>query len=73
MQQHFLRLQKTLGKTALFVTHDLREALLLATRIALLHEGRLELLVKADEFLKTESVPAQAFLATLGSSVNAAQ
>ena len=39
LQREFLSLQKQLGKTVLFVTHDLHEALLLGTRIALLEEG----------------------------------
>jgi osmoprotectant transport system ATP-binding protein len=65
MQQHFSRLRKAYGKTALFVTHDIREALLLGTRIALLHEGRLDVVASPDEFLRTESVHARAFLATL--------
>ena len=34
-------LQKTLGKTILFVTHDQIEALTMADRIAVLHEGRI--------------------------------
>jgi osmoprotectant transport system ATP-binding protein len=65
MQQHFAHLNRTLGKTALFVTHDIREALALGTRIALLKEGRLEVVAKADEFSQAHSPEAQAFLATL--------
>jgi ABC-type proline/glycine betaine transport system ATPase subunit len=34
-----------------FVTHDLREALLLATRIALMEQGRLAALLTPEEFL----------------------
>src|SRR5207244_4932441 len=41
MQKEFAALQKRLNKTVVFVTHDLREALLLATRIALMEDGRL--------------------------------
>ena len=37
-------MRRRLGKTAIFVTHDVREALLVATRIALLHNGRLAVL-----------------------------
>lgn len=65
MQRHFVRLQRTFGKTALFVTHDIREALMLGTRIALLKEGRLETIVPPDEFLQARSPEALAFLATL--------
>jgi osmoprotectant transport system ATP-binding protein len=65
MQQHFARLRRDLGKTAIFVTHDIREALMLGTRIALLQDGRLEVLARAEDFARSESAEAQAFLATL--------
>lgn len=65
MQQHFASLREAYGKTALFVTHDIREALLLGTRIALLHEGRLEVLATPEEFLRASSPQGKAFLATL--------
>jgi ABC-type proline/glycine betaine transport system ATPase subunit len=41
-----------LGKTSIFVTHDPREAMLLATHIALLREGRLEVLEEPANFLR---------------------
>ena len=66
MQTHFGQLRKAFGKTAIFVTHDIREALLLGTRIALLKDGRLEACVKAEEFAQLRSPEASAFLATLG-------
>jgi osmoprotectant transport system ATP-binding protein len=66
MQGHFAQLRQAFGKTALFVTHDIREALMLGTRIALLKDGRLEVVARADEFLKSQSEEALAFLATLG-------
>jgi len=56
LQREFLSLQKQLGKTVLFVTHDLHEALRLGTRIALLEDGRLVSLTSKDEFL-TSSEP----------------
>jgi osmoprotectant transport system ATP-binding protein len=65
MQQRFARLQRTFGKTALFVTHDIREALMLGNRIALLKEGRLEVVAPADEFVRARSQEARAFLGTL--------
>lgn len=65
LQRQFLELRRTLGKTAIFVTHDVQEALRVATRMALLHEGRLELLTSPTEFLRTQSDTARAFLACL--------
>jgi ABC-type proline/glycine betaine transport system ATPase subunit len=59
-------LRQAFRKTALFVTHDIREALMLGTRIALLKDGRLETVARADEFAQARSPEARAFLATLG-------
>ena len=42
LQHELLSLQERLHKTIVFVTHDVFEALRLADRIAVLHEGRLE-------------------------------
>ncbi|MBS0535388.1 MAG: glycine betaine/L-proline ABC transporter ATP-binding protein [Proteobacteria bacterium] len=41
MQDELLRLQRTLHKTILFITHDFQEALKLGTRIAIMSEGEL--------------------------------
>lgn len=65
MQQHFLALRRDFAKAALFVTHDLREALLLGSRIALLHDGRVEWIGARDEFLRATSPHARTFLRTL--------
>jgi osmoprotectant transport system ATP-binding protein len=51
LQREFGALQQRLGKTIVFVTHDLREALLLGTRIALLEAGRLEGVYAPAQFL----------------------
>jgi osmoprotectant transport system ATP-binding protein len=53
LQREFLALQQRLGKTVLFVTHDLHEALRLGTRIALLEQGRLVSLTSAQEFRRS--------------------
>jgi osmoprotectant transport system ATP-binding protein len=53
LQREFLSLQQQLGKTVLFVTHDLHEALRLGTRIALLEAGRLISLSSGEEFLSS--------------------
>jgi glycine betaine/proline transport system ATP-binding protein len=42
MQDEFLRLQATLHKTIVFITHDFDEAIRLADRIAIMKEGRIE-------------------------------
>jgi osmoprotectant transport system ATP-binding protein len=65
LQQHFLELRKTYRKTALFVTHDVREALLMGTRIALLNRGELETITSASDFVNLRTPEAQAFLATI--------
>lgn len=65
LQKQFLALRRDLGKTAIFVTHDVREALMLASRIALLREGELELAATPGEFLQASTDEARAFLACL--------
>ncbi len=65
LQREFRTLRSTWTKTSLFVTHDVREALALATRIALLHEGRLEVVATPREFLAAKSGEARFFLAAL--------
>ncbi|WP_353943232.1 betaine/proline/choline family ABC transporter ATP-binding protein [Streptomyces sp. HUAS MG91] len=42
LQTEFLRLQQTLNKTVLFVTHDIEEAVRLGDRIAVYGQGRIE-------------------------------
>jgi osmoprotectant transport system ATP-binding protein len=61
LQQQFLDLRDRLGKTALLVTHDVREALLLGTRIGVLHHGRLVFLGGRAEFLKADDPEVRAF------------
>jgi osmoprotectant transport system ATP-binding protein len=65
LQKQFLALRNALHKTAIFVTHDVREALMLGTRIGLMSNGRLELLATPQEFCCAESSEANAFLAGL--------
>ena len=54
MQKEFRALQQRLHKTVIFVTHDLREALLLADRIALLEEGRLVVDLPVADFSRSQ-------------------
>ena len=65
LQREFAELSRTLGKTAILVTHDVREALTLATRIGLMHRGRLLLLEPPDRFLNSDEPQARAYLDTL--------
>ena len=65
LQRQYVALHRGLHKTSIFVTHDVREALLLASRIGLLHNGSLELLGSPAEFRQAHTPEAQAFLAVL--------
>lgn len=65
LQKQFLAWRRTFQKTSLFVTHDVREALMLGTRIGLMRGGRLELLATPEEFVRAERDEARAFLASL--------
>ncbi len=51
LQQELLALKARLKKTIVFVTHDIFEALTLADRIAVLHEGHLEQVGTPDEMV----------------------
>jgi len=65
LQREFKALCRRLGKTIVFVTHDVREALLLGDRVALLAEGRLAFAGPAHELRRAEHPEARAFAATL--------
>ncbi len=65
LQREFSALARRLGKTIVFVTHDIREALLLASRIALLESGRLVALATPQEFLHLDHPEVQAFTGSL--------
>ena len=66
LQHEFLALQKSLQKTVVFVTHDLREALLLGTRIALMEEGKLITTVTPKEFLQSSEPLIKQYTAAFG-------
>jgi osmoprotectant transport system ATP-binding protein len=65
LQQQFLSLQRDFQKTSIFVTHDVREAMRLGTKIALLAAGRLDFIASPREFRSAASPEARAFLACL--------
>jgi osmoprotectant transport system ATP-binding protein len=65
LQKEFAELSHRLGKTVIFVTHDVREALLLASRIGLMHAGHLVLLETPENFLRSTEEHARAYIETL--------
>jgi osmoprotectant transport system ATP-binding protein len=66
LRQEFTSLQQRLRKTVVFVTHDLREALLLGTRIALMESGKLIALLPPQEFLQSQDAPVAAYVDAFG-------
>jgi osmoprotectant transport system ATP-binding protein len=65
LQQQFLELQLDFKKTSIFVTHDVREAIRIGTRIALLVRGMVEIVSTPAEFQRAQGGEARAFLACL--------
>ena len=72
MQNEFLKIQNTLKKTIIFITHDFDEAIKLADRIIIMNEGIIvqigspeDLIMKpADDYVKefTEDLPRERLL-----------
>lgn len=60
VQHEFQALQRRLGKTIVIVTHDVTEALLLGTRIALMESGALDGVYTPKEFLQSNHPVATA-------------
>jgi len=65
IQQEFRSLQERLQKTMVFVTHDVREALLLAHRIGLVKDGKMVLLGPPSDLLESKDAEARAFAACI--------
>jgi len=65
LQKEFAALVREMNKTAVFVTHDLHEALTLGDRIALMERGRLIFIGSPSEFLKADAPLARAYLETI--------
>ena len=65
LQREFASLVSDLGKTAVFVTHDLHEAMLLGSRIALMDKGKIVLLDKPKAFQRSDVPLVRAYLDTV--------
>ena len=70
LQKEFAALVKDLGKTAVFVTHDLHEAFVLGTRICLMDKGKIVLNDTPENFQKSDLPLARAYLETIADGRN---
>lgn len=66
LQREFLALRRGLHKTVVFVTHDLREALRLGSRIALMEAGKLVTVLTPAEFVRSSDPWAAAYVRAFG-------
>lgn len=65
LQREFRQLQQQLGKTVIFVTHDIQEAFFLASKIGLMQSGHLVELETPAQFRASQHLEARAFLECL--------
>jgi osmoprotectant transport system ATP-binding protein len=72
LQREFLLLQQRLHKTVVFVTHDLREALRIGSRIALMEAGKLVTVLTPREFVKSSDPWAEAYVRAFGDGLDSA-
>jgi osmoprotectant transport system ATP-binding protein len=62
LQDEFRRLSRRLGTSVLFVTHDVREALLMGDQVGLLEDGRLAFRGGPEAFRESDHPLVRAFL-----------
>jgi glycine betaine/proline transport system ATP-binding protein len=67
MQEQLIELQRTLGKTIVFITHDLNEAMHLGDRIAVMRDGRVVQIGTPEQIL---SEPADDYVAQFVTDVD---
>ena len=72
LQREFLSLQQRVHKTVVFVSHDLREALRLGSRIALMEAGKLVTVLTPAEFLTSSDPWASAYVRAFGAGLESA-
>ncbi|HBE82857.1 MAG TPA: ABC transporter ATP-binding protein, partial [Blastocatellia bacterium] len=65
LQKEFASIVLRMGKTAVFVTHDLHEAMLLGTRIVLMEKGQIVLNAEPADFEASEIPLVRAYLETI--------
>ncbi len=65
LQKEFARTVRELGKTAVFVTHDLHEAFILGTRICLMDKGEIVLLDTPENFRQSDLPLVKNYLETI--------
>ena len=70
MQDEFLRLQSTLQKTIVFITHDFDEAIRLADRIAIMRDGVIDQMGTAEELITN---PGSDYVAAFTKNVSRAK
>lgn len=70
VQREFKSLQQRLNKTVVFVTHDVREAMLLASRIAVMDSGRLLGVYSRADFLKAKEPVVSDYVNVLWSEMD---
>ncbi|MCQ9369291.1 glycine betaine/L-proline ABC transporter ATP-binding protein [Brevibacterium sp. 91QC2O2] len=70
MQDQLIELQQQLGKTIIFITHDLNEAMYLGDRIAVMRDGRIVQIGTAEDILTN---PADEYIANFVQDVDRAR
>lgn len=62
LQNEFLKIQKQLKKTIIFVTHDIEEAIKMGDKIAIMSKGKLECFDSPENILSSENEFVRSFL-----------